>query len=78
MPLVGDGAKFAPTPDTAKPIKEDPQSHRADIWLMAAGSWQVKITASGDSGSGSISVPVPALPQRTKGNLGGRSESSSK
>ncbi len=34
---------------------------------MAAGSWQVKLSAAGEAGEGSLSVPVPALPQRTRG-----------
>jgi hypothetical protein len=59
--------QFAPVPDLARPSKEDPQFYAGSLWLMATGSWQVRINADGDRGSGSLSVPVPALPRRVLG-----------
>jgi hypothetical protein len=59
--------QFAPVPDLARPSKEDPQFFTGSLWLMATGSWQVRIHADGDRGSGILSVPVPALPQRVLG-----------
>jgi hypothetical protein len=59
--------QFAPVPDLARPSKEDPQFYTGALWLMATGSWQVRIQAEGDLGSGALSVPVPALPQRVLG-----------
>jgi hypothetical protein len=56
--------QFAPVPDLARPTKEDPQFYTGALWLMATGSWQVRIDAEGSLGIGSLSVPVPALPQR--------------
>src|ERR1700677_1609040 len=56
--------QFAPVPDLARPSKEDPQFFTGSLWLMATGSWQVRINADGDRGSGTLSIPVPALPQR--------------
>ncbi len=56
--------QFAPVPDLARPAKEDPQFYTGALWLMATGSWQVRIDAEGSLGPGSLSVPVPALPQR--------------
>jgi hypothetical protein len=56
--------QFAPAPDLAKPAAEDPQFYTGALWLMATGSWQVRIDAEGSLGSGTLSVPVPALPQR--------------
>jgi len=64
MPLTGDGAKFAPTPDKARPVEGAPQSFVARLWMMSAGSWQVRIHANGDRGPGDLAVPVPALPSR--------------
>ena len=32
---------------------------------MGAGAWQVRITVNGDRGEGTMSVPVPTLPQST-------------
>jgi hypothetical protein len=59
--------QFAPVPDLARPSKEDPQFFTGSLWLMATGSWQVRINVDGGSGSGTLSVPVPALPRRVLG-----------
>ena len=60
-------AQFSPLPDLAQAAKEDPQFFTGSLWLMATGSWQVRINADGDGGPGTLSVPVPALPQRVLG-----------
>ena len=65
LPLRGDGAKFAPVPDRAVRSSDDPKLFTGHLWLMGAGSWQVRITVSGDSGEGTLSVPVPTLPKST-------------
>ena len=56
--------QFAPVPDLAQPSKDDPQFYTGALWLMATGSWQVRVDADGTLGKGTLSVPVPALPQR--------------
>jgi hypothetical protein len=56
--------QFAPVPDLVRPTAEDPQFYTGGLWLMAAGSWQVRIDAEGALGNGALGVPVPALPQR--------------
>jgi len=65
LPLQGPGAKFAPTPDIAQRSKDDPQFYTGSLWMMAFGSWQVRVRAEGAQGSGEMSVPVPALAMRT-------------
>lgn len=59
--------QFAPVPDLARPSAEDPQFFTGSLWLMTTGSWQVRITVDGDKGRGTVSVPVPALANRTLG-----------
>jgi hypothetical protein len=66
LPLTGAGAKFAPTPDEAQRSKLDPQFFTGSLWLMSVGAWQVRIHVDGDKGAGELSVPVPALPTRTR------------
>src|SRR5450432_2700838 len=61
------GAQFAPVPDTAQPSREDPQFYTGALWLMASGSWQVRVDVDGAQGPGRISVPVPALATRVAG-----------
>ena len=65
LPLTGPGAQFAPVPDRAVRSSEDPQLFVGHLWMMTAGAWQVRITATGGRGPGSIAVPVPTLPQST-------------
>lgn len=67
LPLSGDGAVLAPTPDVATRDAEDPQTFSAHLWMMTPGSWQVRILVDGRRGSGELAVPVPTLPQRTAG-----------
>ncbi|HLY19893.1 MAG TPA: hypothetical protein VKR61_21850 [Bryobacteraceae bacterium] len=69
-PLTGPGAKFAPVPDLAVRSKDDPQFFTGSLWMMATGSWQVRVTAEGAKGRGELSVPVPALSSGTKGMTG--------
>jgi hypothetical protein len=65
IPLSGPGAKYAPTPDISKPSKDDPQFFTGTLWIMRGGSWRVQVTAAGEAGSGTFSVPLPAVSLRT-------------
>src|SRR5262249_3385475 len=63
--IVGEGSKYPPPPDVLLPSKDDPQFFSGKLWLMASGSWQVRVEAVGDAGSGTIAVPVPAAARNT-------------
>jgi len=65
LPLGGAGAKFAPVPDRAVQSSDDPRLFTGHLWLMGAGAWQVRVAVNGTRGEGTLSVPVPALPQTT-------------
>jgi hypothetical protein len=67
LPLSGDGAQFAPVPDIAARSAEDPRLFVGHLWMMTAGAWQVRVAIAGDRGEGTLSVPVPTLPQATLG-----------
>jgi hypothetical protein len=67
LPLTGAGAQFAPVADTAVRSAEDPRMFTGHLWLMSAGAWRVRVKAVGDRGEGTLSVPVPTLPQSTLG-----------
>ncbi len=64
--LVGPGAEFAPPPDQMVRSKTDPQYFTGQVWLMASGSWQVRIEVFGGKGKAELAVPVPAAARRTK------------
>jgi len=68
VPLrITTAKQFAPVPDLARPSPEDPQFYTGSLWLMATGSWQVRLMAEGARGQGTLSVPVPALATRVLG-----------
>lgn len=61
IPMTGPGARFAPVPDKLKRSAADPQFFTGSLWMMASGSWQVRVTADGPQGEGVLAVPVPAV-----------------
>ncbi len=65
-PMTGEAAKFAPTPDLMQRSKLDAQFFTGSLWMMAPGSWQVHVQASGAKGEGKLAVPVPAVATQTK------------
>jgi hypothetical protein len=67
MPATGDGARYAPVPDVATRDRDDPTTFVGHLWLMETGTWQVRLHAEGSAGAGDLALPVPSLPQRTKG-----------
>lgn len=70
LPLTGAGARFAPVADRAERSREDPRLFTGHLWMMTAGTWQVRVSVTGGRGDGSLSVPVPTLPQATRAMSG--------
>lgn len=66
VPFMPEGAKFAPAPDKLKISASDPQFFTGSLWIMAPGSWQVRLTAEGQHGVGVLSVPLPSAALTTK------------
>jgi hypothetical protein len=67
LPVLGEAAHRPPAPDVAQRSHEDARLFTGSLWLMHAGSWQVRVKADGARGAGMLAVPVAALPQRTAG-----------
>ena len=65
LPLTGPGAQFAPVADLATRSPASPRLFTGSLWMMTAGAWQVRVTASGARGPGTLAVPVPTLPNAT-------------
>ncbi len=59
--------QFAPVPELTRRSPEDPQFFTGSLWLMATGSWQVRVLVDGARGAAALSVPVPALATRVLG-----------
>ncbi len=62
VPLTGEAAKHPPTSDAMQASPSDPAYFTGSLWLMAAGSWQVRFEVEGTAGKASAGVPVPAMP----------------
>jgi hypothetical protein len=61
LPLTGVGSDHPPTPDVAKRDTGDAHFFTSSVWLMAFGSYQVRVEVVGAEGTGRLSVPVPAI-----------------
>jgi hypothetical protein len=61
LPLQGPGVKLAPVPDRARASADDPRRFDDTLWLMQTGAWQIRVTADGVRGSGTLAIPIPAL-----------------
>jgi hypothetical protein len=55
------GTEGAPPPDIAVPVSGDPHLYSAELWLMTGGSYSVYVRVNGDSGAGTVVVPVLSL-----------------
>jgi hypothetical protein len=61
LPLTGEASKHPPTADAMKASGSDPAFFTGSLWIMASGSWQVRINIDGSGGVATASVPVPAV-----------------
>ena len=61
IPLTGEASKHPPTSDPMVRSKDDPAFFTGGVWMMASGSWQVRLEVDGAAGRQAASVPVPAV-----------------
>jgi hypothetical protein len=61
LPLQGPGLNLAPVPDQARASADEPRRFDSTLWLMQTGAWQIRVTADGARGSGTLAIPIPAL-----------------
>jgi hypothetical protein len=66
LPIRGPGAISPPVADIAARSPDDPRRFEGRLWLMATGSWQVRVHVEGPDGAGDLSVPIPAIAVRTR------------
>jgi hypothetical protein len=62
IPLTGEASKHPPTADPMQRSPDDPAFYTGSIWLMASGSWQIRMAIDGSAGPATAGVPVPAIP----------------
>lgn len=71
--MTGAASRHAPIPDLLQPSKEDAQFFTGSLWLMESGSLQIRLLVDGRQGHAVVSIPLPAVAQRTRtmqSNLG--------
>ncbi len=61
LPITGEASKHPPTSDPMTASATDPAFFTGSLWMMAAGSWQVRFEIAGAAGDQTASVPVPAV-----------------
>jgi len=66
MRIRGIGSELAPVADVAERVDGDPETYRAQLWLMQRGAWKMRIRADGDQGGGELAVPVGAVSISTR------------
>lgn len=63
--VVGEGSSNAPPPDRMERSSTDPSHFTGRLWLMASGSWQVRMEVFGVGGKAEMAVPVAAAARST-------------
>jgi len=61
----GKDQGLPPASDPLQPSEVDPQWFTGKVWLMASGSWEVRMEVAGAQGTGKLAVPVPVFARRT-------------
>jgi hypothetical protein len=61
------GVKGAPPADEAQPVRGEKGLWSAQLWIMTAGSYSVRVRLTGAAGEGLAIVPVAAVRTRTLG-----------
>jgi hypothetical protein len=59
------GEEGVPPADRAQPVRGDTGLYSGALWLMAQGSFAVRVNVAGANGNGSVLVPVVATATRT-------------
>lgn len=63
--LTGLESGSPPASDSMKPVRGDPRSFTGKVWLMASGSWEIRMDVEGTQGKAQLAVPVPSFARRT-------------
>lgn len=67
QPLHWNSGGGAPPPDEALPIAGEPGLFSAELWMMAASSYSVRVQVAGPAGEGTVLVPVSTAPLQVLG-----------
>ena len=62
LPVTGEASKHPPASDTMQQDATDKSFFTGSVWIMAGGTWQVRVEATGTAGTQTATVPVVAVP----------------
>ncbi len=62
LPVTGEASKHPPASDTMQQDATDKSFFTGSVWIMAGGTWQVRVEATGSAGTQTATVPVVAVP----------------
>jgi hypothetical protein len=62
--VLAGGTQYMPERVALKAGPAGSHEWHGSVWLMTQGSWQVRVTLSGEAGDGVLAVPVTASPTR--------------
>jgi hypothetical protein len=65
QPLYWAAVELAPAPESARLVPGESRLWNSDVWLMARGSYGVRVAVDGERGTGELLVPVNAVATRT-------------
>ena len=65
LPVTGEASKHPPAADVMQQDGTDKTFFTGAVWMMAPGTWQVRIEAQGAAGPQTATVPVLAVPVAT-------------
>ena len=63
--ILGEGSTNAPPPDRMERSSTDPDYFTGRLWLMASGSYQVRMEVFGSGGQAQMAVPIAAAARST-------------
>ncbi len=66
IPLTGEASKHPPVPEAMVGSHDDSSFFTGHLWMMATGSWQIRLLVHGSQGEGVLSIPVPATALGTR------------
>jgi hypothetical protein len=62
LPVTGEAAKHPPASDAMQQNATDHAFFTGSVWIMAGGTWQVRMEVEGSAGHQIATVPVVAVP----------------
>lgn len=64
--MTGEASKHPPTPEALQAVSGT-HDFAGSVWIMSAGSWEVRFSVKGAAGSADVAVPLPSTATKMRG-----------